>query len=174
MKRISSSWGTLGSVCRFNLPKVQLEITRGLAKLETREVHAAAFLIGAAADCDWVLDDLQFAEVHSYLFLSPQRVTVRHLGFGPGLCVAGQDVTWAALHHNDQLRIGPYEFRVRIQWPEGGSGNGGSLLDPLGRWQVSASHEHGASPRMPRVACRPSHAAPYLNLHLKTQKISVL
>jgi hypothetical protein len=115
MKRIRSSWGTLGAACDFDLPKVQLEISRGHAKLETREIRAAVFLIGAAPDCDLVLDGPQFADVHSYLLLSPQRVTVRHLGFGPRICVAGQDVTWAVLRHNDQLRFGPYAFQVRIQ-----------------------------------------------------------
>ncbi|MBI3836314.1 MAG: hypothetical protein HY288_00075 [Planctomycetia bacterium] len=98
-------------------PKVELEITRGRAQQRVREVRGAAFLIGTASDCDLVLGDPQFAEVHSYLLLSPTRVTVRHLGFGPGLSVAGQDVTWATLRHNDELRTGPYEFRVRIHWP---------------------------------------------------------
>ena len=118
MKRIRSSWGTFGATCRLDLPKVQLEISRDTAILETREIRAAVFLIGAAHDCDLVLAGPQFAAVHSYLLLSPQRVTVRHLGFGPRLCMAGQDVTWAVLSHNDQLRFGPYTFQVRIQWPE--------------------------------------------------------
>ena len=94
-----------------------MEITRGHALGRVREVRGAAFLIGNASDCDLVLGDPQFAEVHSYLLLSPTRVTVRHIGFGPCLSVAGQDVTWATLRHNDELRIGAYEFRVRIEWP---------------------------------------------------------
>jgi hypothetical protein len=117
MKRIRSSWETLGAACRFDLPKVQLAISRDHAKLETREIRAAVFLMGSAPDCDLVLGDPQFAEVHSYLLVSPQRVTVRHLGFGPRLRVAGQDVTWAVLRHNDHLCFGPYALQVRIQWP---------------------------------------------------------
>ena len=111
------SWGTDGAALGALHPKVELEIRRGHTRQLLCEVRSAAFLIGAAPDCDLVLGDPRFAEVHSYLFLSPARVTVRHLGFGPGLSVAGQDVTFATLRHNDELRIGPYEFRVRIEWP---------------------------------------------------------
>jgi len=121
------SWGTDGAALGVLHPKVELEITRGHARHRVREVRSAAFLIGTAADCDLVLGDPQFSEVHSYLFLSPTQVTVRHLGFGPGLSVAGQDVTWATLQDKDELRIGPYEFRVRIEWP---AGQGGASTGP--------------------------------------------
>ncbi len=113
------SWGTDGAALGALHPKVELEMTRGRGQQRVREVRGAAFLIGTASDCDLVLGDPQFAEVHSYLLLSPTRVTVRHLGFGPGLSVAGQDVTWATLRNDDELRTGPYGFRVRIEWPAG-------------------------------------------------------
>ncbi|MEX0676281.1 MAG: FHA domain-containing protein [Pirellulales bacterium] len=103
----------------FDLPKITLEITRGRANHKTREVRSAAFLIGTAPDCDLVLGDPRFDPVHSYVFASPSRVTIRQLGQGPRLCVGGRPVSWAALSNLDRLQLGPYEFQVRIEWPKG-------------------------------------------------------
>jgi hypothetical protein len=128
------SWGTDGAALGALHPKVELEIRCGRSQQRLCAVRSPAFLIGAAYDCDLVLGDPRFAEVHSYLFVSPARVTVRHLGFGPGLSVAGQDVTWATLQHNDELRTGPYEFRVRIEWPSSPTcAITAALLDPAKR-----------------------------------------
>lgn len=124
MLRIGSSWGTDGAALSFELPKVELEITRGAARCRVRELRGCAFLIGSAPDCDVVLGDPRFAEAHSYLLVSPESVTIRHLGLGPGLSVSGQDVTWAALSDQDRVQTGPYQILVRIQWPDSAGGRG--------------------------------------------------
>lgn len=96
------------------LPRVQIEIQRGQAKSRLREVAVPAFLIGAAADCDMVLGDTQFPEVHSYLLCSERGITLRHLGFQPGLTVNGISVSQATLVDGDRIRTGPYEFVMHI------------------------------------------------------------
>jgi len=119
MQRCGSNWGSDGAAeLSLELPKVELEITVGPREAKTLQVRRAAFLVGAAADCDLILTDARFAAVHCYLLLKRGEVTVRHLGVGPALKVSGQDVTWATLSDNDRLQTGPYEFRVRIDWPE--------------------------------------------------------
>ncbi len=100
-----------------SLPKVILEITRGRARHKRRDVRSAAFLIGSAADCDLVLGDPRFDELHSYLYLSEQRVTIRHLGSGPPLCVSDRTVAATTLEDADRVQLGPYEFQVSIDWP---------------------------------------------------------
>jgi hypothetical protein len=101
------------------LPSIVLEITRGRAKHLRRTVRTTAFLIGTANDCDLVLGDPRFPEVHSYLFVSREAVTIRQLGPGPALCVGGRAVTRATLDDLDTVQMGPYEFRVLIEWPQG-------------------------------------------------------
>jgi hypothetical protein len=100
------------------LPSIVLEITRGRAKHLRREVRGAAFVIGAAPDCDLVLGDPRFPEVHSYLFVARDRVTIRQLAPEPELKVGGRSVTCQKLADLDTLQLGPYEFRVLIQWPQ--------------------------------------------------------
>lgn len=96
------------------LPEVALEIVRGQARQRLRQVSAAAFLIGAANDCDLVLGDHRFAEVHSYLFRRPGQVTLRRIGFEPELSVNGQVVDFVSLADGDRIRTGPFEFRIHI------------------------------------------------------------
>src|SRR5687767_8863308 len=99
------------------LPHVELEIMRGQAKRRVRQVDVPVFLIGTAVDCDLVLGDPQFPEVHSYLFLSSEGVWFRHLGTGPAVAVEGRLVKSAQLCHGDHVRTGAYEFRVSIGSP---------------------------------------------------------
>lgn len=98
------------------LPQVALEITRGRAKHKRRDVRSQAFLIGSAPDSDLVLGDPRFDELHSYVYLSPRKVTIRRLGGGPPLCVGEQAVSVATLEDSDRVQMGPYEFQVRIDW----------------------------------------------------------
>lgn len=100
-----------------SLPYVELEITRGQAKRRVRRVDAPVFLIGTADDCDLVLGDPQFPDVHSYLFLSDEGVWLRHLGVGPSFAVEGRLVKSAQLCDGDCLRTGAYEFRISIGSP---------------------------------------------------------
>ncbi len=105
-----------GSIHGTSLPQVALEITRGRARERKREVRSRAFLIGSAPDSDLVLGDARFDELYSYVMLRPDRVTIRRLGVGPDLCVGDEVASVAALEHGDRLRLGPFEFRVGIEW----------------------------------------------------------
>jgi len=103
---------------RAGLPNVQLEIIRGLARHRIRPVRVPVFLIGSADDCDLVLGDPDFPEVHTYLFVTAGGVSARHLGAGAPLLVDGRIVRSAVLHDGDVLASGPYEFRIRIDSPQ--------------------------------------------------------
>jgi len=113
---------------RAGLPKVQLEIVRGRARHRIRPVRVPVFLIGSAGDCDLVLGDPEFPEVHTYLFLNAGSVSARHLGAGAPLLVDGRIVKSAALHDGDVLSSGPYEFRIRIDFPRP-EGSGDRRID---------------------------------------------
>lgn len=115
------------------LPSVELEITRGQARRRVRKVDVPVFLIGTADDCDLVLGDPQFPEVHSYLFLSAEGVWIRHMGSEPAIAVEGRLVKSAQLCDGDHVRTGAYEFRVSIgspvDWDDGDErGDGGSSI----------------------------------------------
>jgi hypothetical protein len=173
MQTTGRSWGTDGAALSLGLPKVGLEIVRGRARNKIREVRGGAFLIGSAADCDLVLGDTRYAEVHSYLLLSPERVTIRHLGFGPGLSVGGQDVTWAALSNNDQLQTGPYEFRVRIEWPAARSG-GECNLGPFATFhRLHTTGAEEAADRLLRDLRQEEPAARPLSLYVEADHETV-
>lgn len=96
-------------------PKVELEIVRGTARNTRRSVVGKVFLIGSACDCDLVLGDEQFPDAYAYLFVQPEGVTVRHLGAGPAVTVAGEPVQARRLLDGDVLEFGPYAFRIRIE-----------------------------------------------------------
>ena len=96
------------------IPRVELEIIRGQARRKQRAVNVPAFLIGASRECDLVLGDSQFAEVHAYLIVHAGGVSIRHLGFGPNLIVNGKQMARATLNDGDRLSTGPYEFVIHI------------------------------------------------------------
>ncbi len=97
-----------------NLPYVELEICQGRAQLRRRRVHPPVFLIGRDPQCDLVLADESFPPIHTYVFIRRSGVSVRHLGKGPELMVGGRVVRTALLHDRDRLRMGPYEFVIKI------------------------------------------------------------
>jgi hypothetical protein len=72
------------------------------------------YLIGGSADCDLVLADRRFPEIHAYLLLNRGRVLLRYLGSGPEITVNGRRVEAAEVLHGDRLRTGPYEFRLHV------------------------------------------------------------
>lgn len=98
-------------------PRVCLEIVRGRVRQRVRKVRGRVFLIGAAHDCDLVLADPAFPEAYAYLFIAAHRVTVRWLGVGPELLVAGERAEHALLHDGDEIAFGPFALVVRIQTP---------------------------------------------------------
>lgn len=124
MHRIERAGQTERSAGEQDRPKIVLEITRGRAKHKIRQIRSAAFTIGTAPDCDLVLADPRFDEMHSYVLVGQDRVTIRQLGVGPELCVGGRPVAWASLEDLDKLQMGSYEFQVRIEWPPGHAGAG--------------------------------------------------
>lgn len=95
--------------------QVSLEIVRGQAKQRMRPILNPAFLIGMADDCDLVLGDPQFPEVHAYIRIATEGVTLRHLGFSPSLTINGELATQQLLADGDRIRTGPYEFLVHLQ-----------------------------------------------------------
>lgn len=99
---------------REKLPQVQLHITRGRAVDRIRPVRRPTFFIGRGHECDLVLGDPQFADVHAYLMLNRQGVSVRHLGWGPELLVDGQAVRRAQLNNQSRIRTGTYEFLLEV------------------------------------------------------------
>lgn len=94
--------------------RIELQITRGRARRKVRVMTHHAFLIGAAADCDLVLADSRFPEVHSYLLRKDDQLQLRYLGYGPEITVDGNLVTACLLADKDRLRTGSFEFVIRI------------------------------------------------------------
>jgi pSer/pThr/pTyr-binding forkhead associated (FHA) protein len=142
-----------------NLPQVALEITRGRAKHKRRDVRSQAFLIGSAPDNDLVLGDPRFDELHSYVYLTPRKVTIRRLGGSPPLCVGGQAVSVATLADSDRVQMGPYEFQVRIDWRDAQRRERVPAQAVAGHTQVSVEND----PALERLLCdieRFSAAAP--------------
>jgi pSer/pThr/pTyr-binding forkhead associated (FHA) protein len=131
------------------LPQVALEITRGRAKHKRRDVRSQAFLIGSAPDNDLVLGDPRFDELHSYVYLTPRKVTIRRLGGSPPLCVGGQAVSVATLADSDRVQMGPYEFQVRINWRDAQRGERVPAQALAGHTQVSIEND----PALERLLC---------------------
>ncbi len=100
------------------LPRVDILIGRGVAQQRVRTVTPPVFVIGTHKDCDLVLTDSQFAEYHAYIMVSADRVMLRLLAESPEITVNGRISRWSELQHDDRLRMGPYEFHLRI-WPVG-------------------------------------------------------
>lgn len=102
------------SVVDRPLPNVTLEIRRGRARHTLRPVVGPVFLIGTASDCDLVLGDDRFPDVHTYLYVRPDEVKLRHLDVAPEVGVNGRIVRETLLQDGDMIRTGAYEFRVLI------------------------------------------------------------
>ncbi len=98
----------------WQLPRVELEITRGQTRQTLRSLESRAFLIGTAADCDLVLTDPQFPAVYAYVMRDANGARIRAIAESPALCVNGEVVEETRLDDGDVIRTGPYEFRVRV------------------------------------------------------------
>ncbi len=99
--------------------RVELVIERGDAEQLIRRIEVPVFLIGASPDCDLVLGDRQFADYHACIRCSRAWVAIRNLAGSPEITVNRRITRWAELQHDDRLRMGPYQFRVRL-WPTPG------------------------------------------------------
>jgi len=62
-----------------------------------------------------VLGDPQFADVHFYLMVDQQSVTLRHLGAAPEITINGRVVASTRLLDGDRIRTGPFEFAFHIE-----------------------------------------------------------
>ena len=98
-------------------PIPEFVILRGLARQKHRPIHGPAFLIGRASDCDLVLGDPQFADVHACVLMCRGGLWIRHLGFSPEITVNGQPINRMQLLDGDRIRTGPYEFQLQIEKP---------------------------------------------------------
>jgi predicted component of type VI protein secretion system len=103
-----------GHTQRGSQGTVELEILRGAARHRRRKVTVPVFLIGTANDCDLVLGDPAMPEVHTYLYVRAEGVTIRTLGAAPPLQVEGRPVESARLRDGNSFAIGPFAFRVHI------------------------------------------------------------
>jgi predicted component of type VI protein secretion system len=101
----------------WQLPRVELEVTRGRTRQSVRSLETRAFLIGAASDCDLVLTDPQFPAVYAYVMRDADGARIRAIAESPLLCVNGERVEETRLDDGDVIRTGPYEFRVRLTPP---------------------------------------------------------
>jgi len=110
------------------LPRVDVIIGRGVAQQKVRTITPPVFVIGTNPDCDLVLTDEQFADHHAYVMVSEDRVMLRHLGGSPEITVNQRLVRWSELVHGDRLRMGPYEFLIRI-WPIGEAQIGDTAIE---------------------------------------------
>ena len=133
--------------------QVVLEILRGRARHKYRRVHAPVFLIGKALDCDLVLGDPLFPDLHTYLFVNERGVTARYLGNGPLLEVDGVMQVACELKNLCLLKLGTYEFRVHVDVCQGrpkrdGWKSNSSEMDNV--WRSSSTSE----PTYPSVGSR--------------------
>lgn len=151
-------------------PPVQLEIVRGRAQCRLRPVDVPAFLIGSAYDCDLVLGDARFPQVHAYLRLVEGQVLIRHLGFQPELAVNGHVVSKAVLSHGDRIETGPYEFQTHIRSPlPPGSppllpAHAAYQAEELCEW-IDESLPHEAAPADWYSVLAPLRTGPMLRVH---------
>ncbi len=98
----------------WQLPRVELEVTRGRTRQALRPLESRAYLIGAAPDCDLVLTDAQFPAVYAYVMRDADGARIRAIAESPLLTVNNQKVEEVRLTDGDLVRTGPYEFRVRV------------------------------------------------------------
>jgi pSer/pThr/pTyr-binding forkhead associated (FHA) protein len=96
-------------------PLVELVIERGTAENLTRRVEGPVYMIGTGTECDMVLSDKQFADYHVYLCLREGQLTLRHLGRQPLVTVNGRMIRWGEILNGDRIRMGSYEFLVKIR-----------------------------------------------------------
>ncbi|NIL98576.1 MAG: hypothetical protein GTO53_11705 [Planctomycetales bacterium] len=135
-------------------PTVQLEITRGRARDRLRPVHGRTFFIGSGPDCDLVLGDDHFPELHSYLLLTPEAIVIRHLGHQPALRVDGRLHSRATLTDQARIQIGPYEFMIHIT---GGQPADTALPSSKTKRPATAPHAACLTTPLPSTACGKNH-----------------
>ena len=121
-------------LARVQMPQVQLVIQRGEARETVRTVQPPVFTIGSSSGCDLVLGDGQFPSWHSYLYVREDAVQFRHLGPAPLVTVNGRICSSVELLDRDRIRMGPYQFQVRIavagQWPLAGGISESLTVEP--------------------------------------------
>ncbi len=96
---------------------VELEITSGHAWHKRRLVDGNVFLIGTSPECDLVLAADGLSEICAIVMARSDAVTIRAIGEKPQLEVNGQTVAQFRLNDGDELRIGPFGFRISIRLP---------------------------------------------------------
>lgn len=92
----------------------QLTITQGKTAWPHRAVRQRVFTIGRGAECDLVLGDPQFPEIHCYLWFREGELRLRALTDQPLLTVNGEAVEVVTLNSGDRIRTGPYQWVVEI------------------------------------------------------------
>lgn len=126
-------------------PNAIVEILRGKAKIKFRQLMSPVFLIGRAHDCDLVLGDPQFPDLHTYLFVQDDLVNLRFLGQGPEVKVQGVSCVRSELVDQTVFSLGNYEFRLHLSFPMDGVpvDKRKPALDPAApQWLESEAENH--------------------------------
>jgi len=92
----------------------QLTITQGKTAWPHRPMRQRVFTIGGGSECDLVLGDPQFPEIHCYLWFRDGELRLRALTDQPLLTVNGEAVEVVTLNSGDRIRTGPYQWVVEI------------------------------------------------------------
>lgn len=98
----------------FAYDVAQLTITQGKTAWPHRGVRQRVFTIGRGSECDLVLGDPQFPEIHCYLWFRDGELRLRALTDQPLLTVNGEEIEVVTLHSGDRIRTGPYQWVVEI------------------------------------------------------------
>jgi hypothetical protein len=112
-----------------DLPGVQLIVRRGETRRRVRPVTGPVYTMGTSEECDLLLGDQQFAELHCYLCVREGRVSLRQVSAAPLITVNGRELRWGELAHGDRIRTGPYEFQLQIGELTAAYGAGGADSD---------------------------------------------
>ena len=91
---------------------VQLEVVRGRTRQRFRPLPTGIVLVGSAPGCDLVLAAPELPELHSFLQIHPDGLSVCHLGQAPSLLVNGHATARTRLAAGDRIGVGPFVFVV--------------------------------------------------------------
>jgi len=85
----------------------------------SRPLSVPLTLIGSSHGCDIRLNVEDVAPLHCVLLQAPGGLILRDLDSGSGTFVNGQRVSSCLLCDDDTVTVGPFEFCVRWETPEG-------------------------------------------------------
>lgn len=112
-------------------PTVWVEVCRGKTSFPRRPVLGERFLIGAGSNCHLQLGGQGMPFLHSILTVQGAEITIEAFVNWPELKVNGRPLPSSAVHDNDRIAIGPFEFSVHVEQPQIDSDAEEDLLSPI-------------------------------------------